>query len=151
MRSMSKEIKDQNRSKLGQSSIMENKYVNKANESIVSSKQDTFRQIQNVVRSGNQNSVVSKGGNNLTASFNQEEIDNLNTVERNTFYAGNQHNQLNLDELSTSQNNLRNDLDDSQIEEPLGDDIQRSQDQGELNFDDMTHTKSDMDGRDPND
>jgi hypothetical protein len=79
----------------------------------VSQKQDTFRQIQNVVRSENKGSALSKGGNNLTASFNQEEIDELNKVERNTFYAGNQNNQLNLDELATSQNNLRNDLDES--------------------------------------
>ena len=85
---MSKEIKDQKRSRLGQSSLMESKQGH-ANESIVSQKQDTFRQIQNVVRSENKGSALSKGGNNLTASFNQEEIDELNKVERNTFYAGN--------------------------------------------------------------
>jgi len=116
---------------------------------------------QNAVRKPHHKSTMERQlassgrQNNLTASFNQEELEHLDSLEehdrgnrggsnqRRPFFGQSSAiggNQFSIEDLDASRSILRNDLEESQIEDPM-DDIQRSnQHDDELNLNDMTET-----------
>lgn len=115
-----------------------------SNRSIDRNEQETFR---------TKNEPATKlKNNNLTASFKQEDLDNLEKEDKRPFFGQNSAigGQFDITDLDASRNMLRDDLDNSNIED--GEDIQRSKhNDDELNFTDMTVSNNDIDGRDPND
>ena len=133
--------------------------VAKNNKLTIQPSQETFRDQNTEFGHEEQPQRVSGSKlNNMTASFNQEELAQLGEVPqgeaRRQGFAGNQ---FSLQDLETS--NLRNDLDESNIDGDDDDlsDIQRShqpdqhRNDNPLNLIDMTHQTRELEGRDPND
>lgn len=133
--------------------------VAKNNKLTIQQTQETFKD-QNPEYAHEEQPQRASGSklNNMTASFNQEELAQLGEGpqgdRRGPEYTGNQ---FSLQDLETS--HLRNDLDESNIDVDEDDlsDIQRShqpdhhRNDNPLNLIDMTHQTRELEGRDLND